>query len=190
MKGWFALVAMCLAVVSAAITAPAAEAKKPVGGSFTTTLTISPTQVGTATISGAVTANVTRFAVDEQGHVVAIATLSGAITVTEPTLGTGTIDVTGTRVVLTADIDADCEGHLHIDFHAVLQLRAMVTLTTLGGLTTQFEINQTVPLSGALDFTAQTRAQQALICEIATLLGSGASPEEVVEKLNVVLRLL
>jgi hypothetical protein len=190
MKAWFALAATLVAFTSAFISAPAAEAKKPVGGSFTTTLTIAPTQVGTATISGTLTANVTRFAVDEQGHIVGIATLSGAVTVTEPTLGTGTIDVTGTRLVLAADVDADCEGHLHIDFHAVLQLRATVTLTSTSGATTQFEITETVPLSGSLDFTAETQAQRALICEIATLLGAGASPQELVEKLNVVLRLL
>jgi hypothetical protein len=190
MKGWFALAATLVAFASALISAPAAEAKKPVGGSFTTALTIGPTQVGTATISGTLTANVTRFAVDEQGHVVGIATLSGSVTVTEPTLGTGTIDVTGTRLVLTADVDADCEGHLDLDFRAVLQLRATVTLTTIGGITTQFAINQTVPLGGSVDFTAETQAQRALICEIATLLGAGASPQELVEKLNVVLRLL
>src|SRR5918994_2078554 len=190
MKTWIALAAVMVAFVSGLVSAPAAEAKKPIGGSFTKTLTIEPTQVGTATISGAVTVNATRFAVDEQGRVVAIASLSGAVTVTEPLLGTATIDVTGTRLVLTADVDADCEGHLDLDFRAVLQLRATVTLTTIGGITTQFAINQTVPLGGSVDFTAETQAQRALICEIATLLGAGASPQELVEKLNVVLRLL
>lgn len=190
MKGWIALAATLVAFASAFISAPAADAKKPVGGSFTTTLTIAPTQVGTATISGTLTANVTRFAVDVQGRVVGIATLSGSATVSEPTLGTGTIDVTGTRIVLAGDVDADCEGHLHIDFHAVLQLRATVMLTSTTGATTQFEVSQTVPLGDSLDFTAETQAQRALICEIATLLEAGASPEELVEKLNVVLRLL
>src|SRR5918994_4964746 len=150
MKAWFALAATLVAFASAFISAPASDAKKPVGGSFTTTLTIAPTQVGTATISGTLTANVTRFAVDVQGRVVGIATLSGSVTVTEPTLGTGTIDVTGTRLVLTADVDADCEGRLDIDFRAVLQLRTTVTLTSSTGATIQIPISATVPLGGSL----------------------------------------
>src|SRR5829696_5791553 len=190
MKTWIPLAAAMVAFVSGLVTAPAAEAKKPIGGSFTTTLTIAPTPVGTATISGAVTVNATRFAVDEEGRVVAIATLSGSVTVTEPTLGTGTIDVTGTRLVLTAAVDADCEGHLDIDFRGVLQLRTNVPLTSTTGATIQFPVTATVPLGGSLSFTAETQAQRALICEIAMLLEAGASPQELVEKLNVVLRLL
>src|SRR5918995_2990948 len=154
MKTWTALAAAIVAFGSGLVGAPAAEAKKPTGGSFTTTLTIAPTQVGTATISGAVTVNATRFAVDEQGRVVAIASLSGAVTVTEPLLGTATIDVTGTRLVLTADVDADCEGRLDIDFRAVLQLRTTVTLTSTSGATTQIPISATVPLGGSVSFTA------------------------------------
>jgi len=109
------------AVLAALVLASPAAAAKPTG-SLTTTLTVEPTVIQvdgfTFTVSGTVTADVTRFKLDEQGNLLAVATLSGTLTVSEPTLGAVTIDVTGTRVVLRAKVQADCSGHLHIDLRA------------------------------------------------------------------------
>jgi hypothetical protein len=120
------LVAVCAALI---LASPAAAAKPT--GSFTTPLTVEPTVIQvdgyTFTVSGTVTADVTQFALDEQGNLVAVATISGTLTVSEPTLGTATIDVTGTRVVLHAKVQADCSGHLRIDCQGVLRLNATVT---------------------------------------------------------------
>ncbi|MBD0348085.1 MAG: hypothetical protein ICV59_02950 [Thermoleophilia bacterium] len=187
MKSGFALCAFVLTLVFLATVAPNASAAPASARSFTTTLTVEPTAVGSATISGAVTANVTQFRLDSNGRVVAIATLNGALTVTHPRLGTGTVDVTGTRIVLIADVDADCQGHLKIDFHTVLQLRATVTLTSRTGATTSLELKETVSLHGSLGFTAQTAAQRALICEIANIIEGSGSLEALVEKLNALL---
>jgi len=187
-------VGVLLAAVLAALvlTSPAGAAKPT--GSFTTPLTVGPTVIQvdgfTFTASGTVTANVTQFKLDEQGNLVAVATLSGTITVSEPTLGTATIDVTGTRVVLHAKVQADCSGHLHIDFQGVLRLNATVTFTSTSGATTTVTITKTVPLHGSLDFTAQTQEQRALICDITHLLKSGASLQEVVDTLSQLLRTL
>ena len=188
-------VGVLLAAVLAALvlTSPAGAAKPT--GSFTTPLTVGPTVIQvdgfTFTASGTVTANVTQFKLDEQGNLVAVATLSGTLTVTEPTLGTATIDVTGTRAVLHAKVQADCSGHLHIDFQGVLRLNATVTFTdaTTGATTTE-TIKKTVPLHGSLNFTAQTQEQRALICDVSHLLRSGASVQEVVDKLKQLLATL
>jgi len=178
------------AVFAAHVLASPASAAKPTG-SFTTTLTVDPTVIQvdgfTFTVSGTVTADVTQFKLDEQGNVLAFATLSGTFTVTEPTLGTATIDVTGTRVVLHAKVQADCSGHLHIDFQGVLRLNATVTFTDTTGATTTVTIKKTVPLHGSLDFTAQTQEQRAIICDISHLLKSGASLQEIVDTLNQLL---
>jgi hypothetical protein len=187
-------VGVLLAAVLAALAlaSPASAAKT---GSLPTTLTVDPTVIQvdgyTFTVSGTVTANVTQFKLDEQGNLVAVATLSGTLTVTEPTLGTATIDVTGTRAVLHAKVQADCSGHLHIDFQGVLRLNATVTFTdaTTGATTTE-TIKKTVPLHGSLNFTAQTQEQRALICDVSHLLRSGASVQEVVDKLKQLLATL
>ena len=186
-------VGVLLAAVLAALAlaSPASAAKT---GSLPTTLTVDPTVIQvdgyTFTVSGTVTANVTQFKLDEQGSLLAVATLSGTLTVTEPTLGTATIDVTGTRVVLHAKVQADCSGHLHIDFQGVLRLNATVTFTSTSGATTTVTIRKTVRLRGSLDFTAQTQEQRALICDITHLLKSGASLQEVVDTLSQLLRTL
>jgi hypothetical protein len=187
-------VGVLLAAVLAALAlaSPASAAKT---GSLPTTLTVDPTVIQvdgyTFTVSGTVTANVTQFKLDEQGNLVAVATLSGTLTVTEPTLGTATIDVTGTRAVLHAKVQADCSGHLHIDFQGVLRLNATVTFTdaTTGATTTE-TIKKTVPLHGSLNFSAQTQEQRALICDVSHLLRSGASVQEVVDKLKQLLATL
>jgi hypothetical protein len=187
-------VGVLLAAVLAALAlaSPASAAKT---GSLPTTLTVDPTVIQvdgyTFTVSGTVTANVTQFKLDEQGNLVAVATLSGTLTVTEPTLGTATIDVTGTRAVLHAKVQADCSGHLHIDFQGVLRLNATVTFTdaTTGATTTE-TIKKTVPLHGSPNFTAQTQEQRALICDVSHLLRSGASVQEVVDKLKQLLATL
>jgi hypothetical protein len=187
-------VGVLLAAVLAALAlaSPASAAKT---GSLPTMLTVDPTAIQvdgyTFTVSGTVTANVTQFKLDEQGNLVAVATLSGTLTVTEPTLGTATIDVTGTRAVLHAKVQADCSGHLHIDFQGVLRLNATVTFTdaTTGATTTE-TIKKTVPLHGSLNFTAQTQEQRALICDVSHLLRSGASVQEVVDKLKQLLATL
>src|SRR5215213_3148685 len=98
--------ALLAALLAALVLASPASAAKPTGGSFTPMLTVEPTVIQvdgfTFTVSGTVTADVTRFKLDEQGNLLAVATLSGTLTVSEPTLGAVTIDVTGTRVVLPA----------------------------------------------------------------------------------------
>src|SRR5215216_5702298 len=181
------------AVFAALVLASPAAATKPTG-SLTTTLTVDPTVIQvdgyTVTVSGTVTADVTQFKLDEQGNLLAVATVSGTLAVTEPTLGTATIDVTGTRVVLHAKVQADCSGHLHIDFQGVLRLNATVTLTSTSGATTTVTITKTVPLHGSLDFTAQTQEQRALICDVNHLLRSGASVQDIVDKLNQLLATL
>lgn len=184
-------VGVLLVAVFAALVLASPAAASP----FTTTLTVEPTVIQvngyTFTVSGTVTASVTQFKLDERGNLVAVATLSGTLAVSEPTLGAGTIDVTGTRVVLHAKVQADCSGHLHIDFQGVLRLNATVTFTdaTTGATTTE-TIRKTVPLHGSLDFTAQTQEQRALICDISHLLKSGASVQEVADTLNALLRTL
>ena len=182
--------ALLAALLAALVLASPAAAAKPTG-SLTTTLTVEPTVIQvdgfTLTVSGTVTADVTRFKLDEQGNLLAVATLSGTLTVTEPTLGTATIDVTGTRVVLHAKVQADCSGHLHIDFQGVLRLNATVTFTDTTGATTTVTIKKTVPLHGSLDFTAQTPEQRSLICDLSHLLRSGASLQEIVDTLNQLL---
>jgi len=187
-------VCVLLAAVLAALAlaSPASAAKT---GPLPTTLTVDPTVIQvdgyTFTVSGMVTANVTQFKLDEQGNLVAVATLSGTLTVTEQTLGTATIDVTGTRAVLHAKVQADCSGHLHIDFQGVLRLNATFTFTdaTTGATTTE-TIKKTVPLHGSLNFSAQTQEQRALICDVSHLLRSGASVQEVVDKLKQLLATL
>jgi hypothetical protein len=190
--------AVCrLAVLIAALVVlavpSAAVAAKPTGGSFTTPLTLEPTLIpGTdVTASGTVTADVTQFRVDENGHVVAVATLSGTATLTSPTLGTATIDVTGTRLVLNATVSANCEqGTLTIVYHGALQLNATVTLTSTTGETYTITLNKTVPLNGTYTFRATTQQQQALVCDIENLLGSQASAKALVDKLNTLLKKL
>src|SRR5829696_7519090 len=187
-------VCVLLAAVLAALAlaSPASAAKT---GPLPTTLTVDPTVIQvdgyTFTVSGMVTANVTQFKLDEQGNLVAVATLSGTLTVTEQTLGTATIDVTGTRAVLHAKVQADCSGHLQIDFQGVLRLNATFTFTdaTTGATTTE-TIKKTVPLHGSLNFSAQTQEQRALICDVSHLLRSGASVQEVVDKLKQLLATL
>ena len=181
---------LLVAVLAALVLASPAAAAKPTG-SLPTTLTVDPTVIQvdgfTVTVSGTVTADVTQFRLDEQGNLVAVATLSGTITVSEPTLGTATIDVGGTRVVLHAKVQADCSGHLQIDFQGVLRLNATVTFTSSTGATTTVTIRKTVPLHGSLDFTAQTQEQRALICDVSHLLRSGASVQEIADTLNQLL---
>ncbi len=187
MKLRVALLALVLAG-TLGVAGPAAAAP-PVGGSFTTTLTVDPTLIDSTTVSGSVTANVTQFRLNQQGHLVAVATLSGTLTATHPVLGTATFDISGSRVVLNAQITADCSGHLHIDFTGVLQLDATVTLTTTTGDVTTKTLRGTLPLRrGSLDFTAQDPAQRALICNISKLLSSRASGQALVDKLNTLLR--
>jgi hypothetical protein len=164
---------------------------KPTRGSFTGDLTIGPALVeGTdITLSGTLTANVSQFSVQD-GHIVAIATVSGTVTATSPTLGTATLVLSGTRIVLNANVQADCQGHLHIDFRGVLQVRGTLTFTSTTGSTITFDLNETIPLSGSLDYTAQSTSETALICDIATLLNSSASQRAVVDKLNTLLKKL
>lgn len=169
------------------VAGPAAAAP-PAGGSFTTTLTVEPTVIDGTTVSGFLTADVTQFRLQD-GRLVAIATVSGTLTATHPELGTGTIDITGSRVVLNAQVTADCAGHLHIDFTGVLQLDATVTLTTTTGEETTKTLRGTLPLRrGSFDFTTQDPALQALICDISNLLSTRASGQALVDKLNTLLK--
>jgi len=183
-----------IAVLTTAVAVSPASATKPAGGSFTTTLTVEPTMIAvdgfSVTTSGSLTANVTQFRVDENGHLAAIASVSGTLTASEPTLGTATITITNVRVVLNADVDADCSGHLHIDFQGVLQVDATVVFTATDGTTTTLHIHKTVPLQGSLDYTATTQQQQSLICDIATLLQNPSSVKALVDKLNTLLKQL
>ncbi|HUC34951.1 MAG TPA: hypothetical protein VMR48_04565, partial [Gaiellaceae bacterium] len=98
--------AVVVVAAMAAFVSPAAAAK-PAGGSFTTTVTVPPTTVTVdgfaVTVSGNLAATVTQFRVDSSGHLVAIATVSGTLTATEPTLGSATITF-NTRVVLNANV--------------------------------------------------------------------------------------
>jgi hypothetical protein len=177
---------LLVAVLAALVLVSPASAAKPTG-LLTAPLTVGPTVIQidglNFTVSGAVTADVTQFKLNKQGNLVAVATLSGTLTISEPTLGRATIDVTGTRVVLRARVQADCSGHLHIDFTGVVRLNATVTNTSTTGATTTVPISETVPLHGSLDFTAQTQEQRALICDVSHLIRSGAPLQEVVDTL-------
>ena len=187
MRRVFVLV-VAFSVFGLALTGTASA--KPTTGSFTVTFPVSTTVTVDGTeiaISGTLTANVARFSVQD-GHVVAVTTLSGTVTATSD-LGTATIDLTGTRVVLNADVQADCQGHLHVDFHGVLQLRAMVTFTgSLGSFS--FDVNETIPLADSIDFTAQTQQQTSLICDLSRLLQTRASVNALIDKLNTLLKTL
>ena len=189
------LVAMAVIAATAAFVAPA-NAAKPVGGSFSTTLVVVPTVVPvtvdglnfTFTVSGSLDATVNRFQVSD-GRVLAVGTASGTLTVTEPTLGSATITVTNARLVLTAQVTADCSGNLRIDLRGVLQLDATVQFTILG-VSATIPINETVPLNASLSYMATTQQQQSLICDIATLLGNRSSPNALADKLNTLLKRL
>src|SRR5918995_2186555 len=91
------LAAVAVVAAAAALASPASAAK-PAGGSFTTTLTVAPTTVAVdgyrVTVSGSLTATVTQFKVDSNGHLVAVATVSGTPTATEPTPRTPSITLT------------------------------------------------------------------------------------------------
>ena len=184
--------AVVVVAAMAAFVSPAAAAK-PAGGSFTTTVTVPPTTVTVdgfaVTVSGNLAATVTQFRVDSSGHLVAIATVSGTLTATEPTLGSATITF-NTRVVLNANVQADCSGHLQIDFRGVLQINATVVFTALNGSTTTVTLNETVPLRGSLSFTETTEPLKSLICDLATLLGNRSSPNAQADKLNTILKKL
>ena len=189
------LVAMAVIAATAAFVAPA-NAAKPVGGSFSTTLVLAPTVIPvtvdglnfTFTVSGSLDASVNHFQVSG-GHVVAVATASGTLTVTEPTLGNATITVTSARLVLNARVTADCSGQLRIDLTGVLQVNATVQFTILG-VSEAIQINETVPLNASLSYMATTQQQQSLICDIATLLGNRSSPNALADKLNTLLKRL
>src|SRR5829696_9413371 len=187
---FLAIAAIAVVAATAAFVTPASAAK-PAGGSFTTTLDLAPTTftVGdyTLTVSGSLTASVTQFQVDSNGRIVAVRTASGTLTVTEPSLGTATITITNVRVSVTADVTADCSGHLQIDFNGVVQLDATAVFTILG-VTTTIEIHKTVPVRGSLGYTATTQQQQNLICDIATLLNNPSSVKATVDKLNTLLK--
>jgi len=185
MKTRALLLVVLVGLLGFVTTAPAA-AKKPATGSFTVTIPVNETVTvdgTTITITGTLTADVTHLSVQD-GHVVAVATLGGQLTFTSD-LGTATVDLTGTRVVLNADVRADCQGNLDITFHGVLQLNATVTFDG-----TSFTINKTIPLNGSLHFTATTQQQTSLICDISHLLQSHASVNAIVDKLNTLLKTL
>ena len=167
--------------------AAAPASAKPV----TPTVTIPPTTIGGTdiTVSGTLAARVSHLSVKD-GHVVAVAKVSGTVTATSPTLGTATIVISKAQVVLNADVRADCEGNLHIDFHGVLQLRATVTFTSTTDATSTETINETVPVSGSFDFTAQTAEQTTLICNISQLLQNGGSIQAIVDAINALLETL
>ena len=59
--------------------------------------------------------------------------------------------------MLNAIVQADCSGHLQIDFQGVLQINATVVFTALDGATTTVTVNETVPLRGSLSYTATTQ---------------------------------
>jgi hypothetical protein len=185
------LAAVAVVAAAAALASPASAAK-PAGGSFTTTLTVAPTTVAVdgyrVTVSGSLTATVTQFKVDSNGHLVAVATVSGTLTATEPTLGTASITITKVGVVLNAQVQADCSGHLQIDFHGVLQIDATVVFTATDGTVTSLDVHKTVPLQGSLRYTAITQQQKSLICDIATLLQNPSSVNALVDKLNTLLK--
>jgi hypothetical protein len=193
LRRFVAIVAMAVIAATAAFVAPASAAK-PVGGSFTTTLDVPPTTVTvddyTITVSGSLTATVTQFKVDSNGHLIAVATVSGTLTATEPTLGTATITITNLRVVLNAHVTADCAGHLKVDFTGAVQVDATIVFTDLNGASTTIDLHKTVPLHGTLTYTATTQQQQSLICDIATLLGNRSSVNALVDKLNTLLKQL
>jgi hypothetical protein len=191
-RRFLAIAAIAVLAATAAFVTPASAAK-PAGGSFTTTLDLAPTTftVGdyTLTVTGTLTATVTHFQVDSNGHIVAVGTASGTLTVTEPTLGSATITITNVRVSLTADVTADCSGHLQIDFNGVVQVDATAVFNILG-VTTTVELHKTVPVHGSLTYTATTQQQQSLICDIATLLNNQSSVKATIDKLNTLLKQL
>ena len=167
-------------------TAPASA--KPVSGTFTATLTLAPTIIdGTdITLGGDLTAIVKRFNLQD-GHLVAVAEASGTVTATSPTLGTATLLITDARLIVNADVTADCQGNLHIDFRGVLQVQGIFTFTDTSGTTTNLSVNETIPFRGSLDYTAQTTSQTSLICDISRLLQNKSSLKALIDKLNTLL---
>jgi hypothetical protein len=180
MKRRAALLAPLVAVLGLTTTAPAIA--KP----LTATVAVPPTTIGGTDIvvTGTLDAKILRFRV-EGGRVVAVAKATGTLALESATLGDATVTITKARIGLTADVEADCQGNLDIDFHGVLQLRATVTF---GALT--LSINETVPINGPLEFTAQTAEQTALICDIAHLLESNAPLSDIMAKLEALLATL
>ena len=182
------VVSLGLGLIGGLGTVAPASATKPASGSFTTTLTLAPTTVdGTdITLSGDVTATISRFTVQD-GRIVAVADASGTLTASSPTLGTATLVITDSRLILNANVTADCQGNLHIDFQGVLQVQGTLTFTDTSGTTTTVPINETIPLNGSLDFTAETTSQTSLICDISRLLQNRSSAKALADKLNTLL---
>jgi len=190
----FGVIFVAVVAATAAVVSPATAAK-PAGGTFTTTVTISPTLIPitvggvpyNVTVSGALDVAVTQFQVQD-GDLVGVATVSGTLTASEPTLGTATLTIENLRVVLNADVDAYCSGRLQVDLQGVLQFGATLTLTTLGGESVSVPLSETIPRHYSFSFTATNQQLQSIICDIATLLKNGASTNALVDKLNTILK--
>ncbi|MCD6022738.1 MAG: hypothetical protein K0R20_2448 [Actinomycetia bacterium] len=180
MKQRAAVLVLLVTVLGLSTAAPVAA--QP----LTTPLVIPPTTIpGTdITVSGTLDAKVLRFSARD-GDITAVAKASGTLTLVSPTLGTATVNISKARITLMADVEADCQGHLDIDFRGVFQLKATVTFSSI-----TLTINETVPISGSLAFTAQTAEQTALVCDVSQLLQTNASLSDILAKLEALLQTL
>ena len=163
------------------------------------TATISPTSLTlatgeTVTVSGPLSVAITQFKVQD-GKIVAVASLNGTFTGTTSTGDTVTATFTNTKVVLSvSNLQASCSaGTLSFDFRAVIPPSGLEV--TVNGA--PVSLQKAVVLSGSVTVSTASIADPsvagragALICQLDSLLKSGASLEAIVDKLNQLLRVL
>jgi hypothetical protein len=183
----------------AAVTARMPSAGAAPSAGTILTATISPISLTlstgeTATVSGSLSVTITQFKVQD-GKIVAVANLNGTLTGTTSAGDTVTATFTNAKVVLTvSNLQANCSaGTLSFDLRAVIPPSG-VEVTVNGA---PVSLKKAVVLTGSVTVSTASIADPsvagragALICQLDSLLKSGASLEAIVDKLNQLLRVL
>ena len=178
-----------LVVLAFASYAPAATASPTLASATTATLSLPSGE--TVTASGDLDLTVQNFNLNDRS-IVLVARVSG-------TLSAGPVEATLTNVKIVAaitNLQANCaSGTLSFNYRATVPTKGISV--TVGGATVQLRravtLRGSVTISTAdidptLDPTGElTAAVGRLICEIETLLATGASLDAVVAELNAVL---
>ena len=148
----------------------------------------------TVTVSGSLSVAITQFKV-QGGKIVAGATLNGSLSGTTSSGDTVTATFTNTKVVLTiSNLQANCSaGTLSFDFRAVIPPSGVDV--TVNGV--PVSLKKAVVLTGSVTVSTASISDPsvagragALICQLDSLLKSGASLDAIVDKLNQLLRVL
>jgi hypothetical protein len=183
----------------AAVTARMPSAGAAPSAGTILTATISPISLTlstgeTATVSGSLSVTITQFKVQD-GKIVAVANLNGTLTGTTSAGDTVTATFTNAKVVLTvSNLQANCSaGTLSFDLRAVIPPSG-VEVTVNGA---PVSLKKAVVLTGSVTVSTASISDPsvagragALICQLDSLLKSGASLEAIVDKLNQLLQVL